>query len=99
MKEKRIPPAAAGEAQAEAFRALAHATRLGLFFRLVRAGRPVAAGDLAREAGIPGPTLTHHLDRLRGCGLVRRVRRSRHVLYDVDREKVLELVRLLTACC
>lgn len=56
--------------QAEAFRSLAHLTRLHIFFLLVRAGGEVSAGEIQAKLDIPGPTVSHHLDILRRAGLV-----------------------------
>jgi DNA-binding transcriptional ArsR family regulator len=89
----------ARDAHVEAFQALAHATRLEVFFFLVRARREVPAGEIQAELEIPGPTLSHHLDRLRRAGLVQSRREERYVYYSVRPETVSELVRLLTACC
>ena len=69
----------------EAFKALAHLGRLQVFFVLVR--------------GMPGPTLSHHLDQLRRAGLVESRKEERYIYYSVRRETVTALVRLLTACC
>ena len=84
---------------AEAFKALAHRTRLDVFFFLVRARREVPAGEIQAELEIPGPTLSHHLDRLRRAGLVQSRREERFVYYAPRSEMVSELVRFLTACC
>jgi len=93
-------PRLAGETSlTEAFRALAHAGRLEVFFHLVKARREVPAGEISEALGLPGPTLSHHLDRLRRAGLVESRREARFVFYRVRRETVAELVRLLTACC
>ncbi|HET9488137.1 MAG TPA: metalloregulator ArsR/SmtB family transcription factor [Methylomirabilota bacterium] len=89
----------AREQHVEAFKALAHLSRLQIFFFLVRAGREVAAGEIQAELEIPGPTLSHHLDLLRRAGLVVSRRQERFVYYSVRSETVSELVRLLTACC
>jgi ArsR family transcriptional regulator len=89
----------AREAHAEAFKALAHLTRLQIFFLLVRAGRDAPAGEIQAELEIPAPTLSHHLDVLRRAGLVQSRREERFVYYSVRPETVSELVRLLTACC
>ncbi|MGH7279173.1 MAG: ArsR/SmtB family transcription factor [Candidatus Rokuibacteriota bacterium] len=89
----------AREAHAEAFKALAHLTRLQIFFLLVRAGREVAAGDIQAELEIPGPTLSHHLDLLRRAGLVQSRKEERYVYYSTRPDTVTELVRVLTACC
>jgi DNA-binding transcriptional ArsR family regulator len=89
----------ATERHVEALKALAHATRLQIFFLLVRAGREVAAGEIQAELEIPGPTLSHHLDLLRRAGLVASRREERYVYYSTRSDMVSELVRLLTACC
>lgn len=89
----------ASEVHADAFKALAHLTRLQVFFFLVRAGREVAVGAIQSALGVPGPTLSHHLDLLRRAGLVVSRKEERHVYCSVNREFVVDLVRLLTACC
>jgi DNA-binding transcriptional ArsR family regulator len=89
----------ARDAHAEAFKALAHLTRLQIFFLLVREGREVPAGEIQAELEVPGPTLSHHLDVLRRAGLVRSRREERFVYYSTRPDTVGELVRLLTACC
>lgn len=83
----------------KALKALAHLTRLRVFFFLVQAGREVAVGEIQESLRIPGPTLSHHLDQLRRAGLVTSRRKERHIFSSVEREMVVDLVRLLTACC
>ncbi len=90
---------AANEAHVEAFKALAHPTRLQVFFVLVRAGREMSVGEIQEAVGIPGPTLSHHLDILRRAGLVESRKEERYIYFSVQRETVTTLVRLLTACC
>lgn len=89
----------ASEPHVEAFKALAHLTRLQVFFFLVRARREVPAGEIQEAVEVPGPTLSHHLDLLRRAGLIQSRKEERYVYYAVRREMVSELVRLLTACC
>ncbi len=89
----------ANEAHAEAFKALAHLTRLQVFFVLVRAGREMPVGEIQEAVGIPGPTLSHHLDILRRAGLVESRKEERYIYYSVQRETATTLARLLTACC
>ena len=99
---KRTLPLArleAVEAHVEALKALAHLTRLQVFFFLVRAGREVPAGEIQEAVEVPGSTLSHHLDLLRRAGLVQNRREERFVYYSVRRDTVTEIVRLLTACC
>ncbi len=89
----------AAEEHVEAFGALAHLSRLQVFFFLVREGRELAVGEIQEALDIPGPTLSHHLNLLRRAGLVCKRRSERHIYCSVDRESVTALVRLLTACC
>lgn len=89
----------AREGHVEALKALAHLSRLRIFFFLVTRGREVAAGEIQEALEIPGPTLSHHLDLLRRAGLLQSRREERFVFYAVRRDTVTELVRLLTACC
>jgi ArsR family transcriptional regulator len=89
----------ASTAHVEAFKALAHLTRLQVFFFLVRAKGEVAAGEIQEAVGVPGPTLSHHLDQLRRAGLIESRKEERYVYYSVRRDTVTALVRVLTACC
>jgi len=89
----------AEERHAEAFKALAHLSRLRVFFLLAGAGREVPAGEIAEKLGIPGPTLSRHLEVLRRSGLVTSRREERFVYSTVSPDTVSELVRLLSACC
>jgi len=89
----------ADEAHTEAFRALAHLTRLRVFFFLVRARCEVPAGEIQEALEVPWPTLSHHLDLLRRAGVIQSRKEERYVYYSVKREIVAQLVRLLTACC
>ena len=89
----------ASEEHAEAFKALAHLSRLQVFFCVVRAGKELSVGEIQAEVEIPGPTLSHHLDLLRRAGLLESRKEERYVYYSVKRDSVTALVRLLTACC
>jgi DNA-binding transcriptional ArsR family regulator len=89
----------ATERHVEAFKSLAHRTRLEVFFFLVRHQGEMAVGDIQAELEIPGPTLSHHLDLLRRAGLVQSRKEGTFVYYSTKPEMVSELVRLLTACC
>ncbi len=90
----------AEERHTEAFKALAHLTRLRTFFYLVQKGEEGdTVGNIAAALDVPGPTLSHHLDILHRAGLLRARREERFIFYSVRRETVSDLVRLLTACC
>jgi len=89
----------ADETHVEAFKALAHISRLQVFFVLVKAEREMSVGEIQEAVEIAGPTLSHHLDILRRAGLVESRKEERYVYYTVKRAAVSGLVRLLTACC
>ena len=97
----RLPMAqlAANDSHVEAFKALAHLSRLQVFFALVKAEREMSVGEIQEIVEIPGPTLSHHLDILRRAGLLESRKEERFIYYSVQRERVTALVRLLTACC
>lgn len=99
MKTLPLARLHAREDHVEAFKALAHLSRLQIFFFLVRRAREVPAGEIQAELEIPGPTLSHHLDALRRAGLVQSRKEERFVYYAARPDTVSELVRLLTACC
>ncbi|MGH7345079.1 MAG: ArsR/SmtB family transcription factor [Candidatus Rokuibacteriota bacterium] len=89
----------ADETHVEAFKALAHVSRLQVFFVLVKAGREMSVGEIQEAVEIAGPTLSHHLDILRRAGLLESRKEERYVYYTVKRDTVTGIVRLLTACC
>jgi ArsR family transcriptional regulator len=90
----------ASETHADAFGALAHLTRLQVFFFfLARAQGETSVGAIQEAVGVPGPTLSHHLDVLRQAGLVESRKEERYIYYSVQRDTVTALVRLLIACC
>jgi DNA-binding transcriptional ArsR family regulator len=97
----RLPMAqlSADGTHVEAFKALAHISRLQVFFALVKAGREMSVGEIQEAVEIAGPTLSHHLDILRRAGLLESRKEERYVYYTVKRETVTGIVRLLTACC
>ena len=95
----RVAELNANESHVEAFKALAHLSRLQVFFFLVHAQGEVAAGEIQQALEIPGPTLSHHLDQLRRAGLIASRKEERYVYYSVRPETVTTLVRVLTACC
>lgn len=80
---------------------LGHVTRLSIFRYLVTVGSQGApVGQIQAKLGIPGSTLSHHINRLVSVGLIRQVRESR-TLYCVPQfEVVQELIGFLLAeCC
>jgi DNA-binding transcriptional ArsR family regulator len=99
MARGSLAQLSADETHVEGLKALAHLSRLQVFFLLVRAGREMSVGEIQEALEIPGATLSHHLDILRRAGLVESRKEERYIYYSVQRERVTTLVRLLTACC
>src|SRR4051812_12250112 len=91
----RLKRLVARPAHVAALKALAHLGRLEVFFHLVRAGGPLAVGDIQAALRLPAPTLSHHLGRLERAGLIARRRKDRFILSAVRRDTVNDLVRLL----
>ena len=83
-----------------ALSALAQATRLETF-RLLVAHEPagVAAGEIARLAGVPQNTMSTHLAILARAGLVSGVRQSRSVIYRANLERFHEVASYLVRDC
>jgi DNA-binding transcriptional ArsR family regulator len=99
LKIRKVPRLVATTEHVAAFKALAHRGRLQVFFHLANAGEAQAVNDIQAALGLPGPTLSHHLQQLEKVGLIERVRDERFIRSTVRRELVTDLVRLLTACC
>ena len=58
-------------------------------------GQALAAGELARAAGVSAATASEHLGRLRGGGLVDVVRAGRHRYYRLAAPEVAEVLEAL----
>lgn len=84
-----------------ALAALAQPTRLDAFRRLVVAEpEGIAAGELARQLGVPQNTLSAHLSILARAGLVSGERQSRSIVYRARLAQVHAVTRyLLEDCC
>ena len=81
--------------------AMGTAPRLGIM-RLLLSAHPegMMAGDIAGELGMPGPTLSHHLDKLKGENLVGVQREGTFLRYSANSEALSELLGFLYAeCC
>jgi DNA-binding transcriptional ArsR family regulator len=70
--------------------------------RLLLAAHPdgMFVGDIADELEIPSSTLSHHLDKLKGEGLVSVQREGTYLRYKADSESLRQLLAFLYAeCC
>lgn len=83
-----------------ALAALAQDTRLDVFRLLVQAGADgMAAGQIGERLGLPGPTLSFHLNQLRHAGLVTFRRESRSLIYAAEYGAMNALLAYLTENC
>jgi DNA-binding transcriptional ArsR family regulator len=84
----------------DCLRALAQEHRLAAFRALVQAGPDgLCVGDLRQQLGIPGPTLTAHLNQLRAAGLVQDQREGRQIQLAADFARMNALLAYLTENC
>ncbi|MDE2465348.1 MAG: helix-turn-helix transcriptional regulator [Alphaproteobacteria bacterium] len=84
-----------------AFAAFSQGTRLEVF-RLLVAHEPegLAAGDIARDLGVPHNTLSSHLAVLTRAGLIGAERHSRSIIYRAQLDAVRALAGfLIKDCC
>jgi DNA-binding transcriptional ArsR family regulator len=83
------------------FAALGHAARLEIVQRLISAFPDgLVVGDLQEALGMPGSTLSHHLEALRQEGLVAAAREGRFLRYRADGEALRSLLDYLySECC
>jgi len=83
------------------FAALGNEARVRII-RLLLSAHPkgMVAGEIQRELKIPGSTLSHHLEKLKACGLAE-VRRDRQFLwYRANPQGIQSLLGFLFAeCC
>lgn len=83
-----------------AFAALGHETRLGIYRSLVEAGPAgLPAGEIADKLDIGPSNLTFHIAHLERAALVRSRRDGRWIIYSADFGAVGDLVDFLTQKC
>jgi ArsR family transcriptional regulator len=86
---------------ADRFAAMGTEARLRIM-QLLLSAHPegLVAGELQSELGIPGSTLSHHLDKLKNEGLVEVRRQGTYLRYTANTEALQEVLQFLYAeCC
>lgn len=86
---------------ADMFSAMGTEARLRIMRLLLKAHpEGLVVGEIQAELGIPGSTLSHHLDKLRNEGLVNVQRESTFLRYTADISALQEVLQFLYAeCC
>ena len=83
-----------------ALAALAQSTRLETFRLLVRHEPDgLAAGEIARQIGVPQNTMSTHLGTLAQAGLVKSERHSRSITYRAELGRLRETMSFLVKDC
>jgi DNA-binding transcriptional ArsR family regulator len=80
---------------------LGHATRLGVYRVLVKAGDDgLPVSEIMQQLEIPASTLSHHISRLTRVGLIKQVRQGRVLRCYAQYREMAKLMRFLTKeCC
>ena len=86
---------------ADMFSAMATEARLRIMQLLLKAHPDgLVVNEIQAELGIPGSTLSHHLDKLKNEDLVKVARESTFLRYKANTESLQELLQFLYAeCC
>ena len=89
------------EQAAKQLEALGHVSRLQVYRTLVRAGEAgLPVGQIQERLGIPGSTLTHHLQRLLLTGLVTQERQATTLICRASYPAMNGLIGFLAdECC
>lgn len=96
-----MPDSQTVEEIAATFAALGQSSRLNIV-RLLLSAYPkgLPAGEIQRELDITGPTLSHHLDKLRQVGIVQAEKDRQWIWYSVQSDTLKYLIDFLfEECC
>jgi ArsR family transcriptional regulator, arsenate/arsenite/antimonite-responsive transcriptional repressor len=80
---------------AELFKALADPTRVRIVNLLAAASEPVCLCDINASFELSQPTLSHHLKKLVGAGLLEREQRGTWAFYSINDQALKQLGELV----
>ncbi len=84
----------------QALASLAQVTRLDLYRLLVQQGpQGLAAGQIAKQLGIPATTLSFHLNHVQQSGLITAKRAGRSIIYSANYQVMQQLIDYLSHNC
>jgi|SRR5579864_1615717 len=83
------------DATATLFRAVADPARVKIVNLLARSDRPVCACEFEPALGLSQPTVSHHLKKLTGAGLLEREQRGKWAYFSLDARAVERLAALV----
>lgn len=82
-------------ATAELFKSLSDQHRVRIVNLLANAGGPVCVCDITDEIGLSQPTISFHLKKLVGAGLLRAERRGTWGYYSIDGSAMERLANVM----
>ena len=83
--------------QASLLKAIADPTRLAMLAALRKAEQPICICDFTGALGLSQPTISHHVAKLRGAGLVDSEKSGIWIYYRLSRELPERVARVLDA--
>ena len=89
-------------ATAALFKALADPARVRIVNALATSDEPVCVCELIEPLGLTQPTVSHHLKKLLGAGLLEREQRGKWAYFSLNGdavEKLAAVTDLKGACC
>jgi ArsR family transcriptional regulator len=81
------------EKGSELLKAIAHPVRMEIIVRLKSDGCNVS--EIQKNLGLPQSTISQHLRILKNAGVLSNRRDGTKVCYTIEKEEVLEIVKLL----
>ena len=96
LTQSSLSPAEAG-ATAALFKALADPTRVQIVNLLANAGGPVCVCEMNERFDLSQPTMSHHLKKLVGAGLLDREQRGTWAYYSIREDALYQLADVFQA--
>jgi ArsR family transcriptional regulator len=85
------------EGTAALFKALADPTRVRMVNMLANSAEPVCVCEMNEHFDLGQPTVSHHLKKLVGAGLLQREQRGTWAYYSIDRDALNRLADVTRA--
>jgi ArsR family transcriptional regulator len=73
------------------FKAMNDSTRREIL-KMLRV-RDMTAGDIAAKFDMTGPSISHHLDKLKRAGLVTTIKQGQYVLYSINATIIDDIIQ------
>ncbi len=87
-----VPAAAAGNSSAWLLRCICDETRFSMLEMMLQDRSGVSVGWLASSLGRDQPLISHHLRRLRECGIVTSRQDGKRAMYSISSPRLADLI-------